>query len=148
MAEPRTGPAHGLLGRVSLSVGGRIRGLARRLRPRSVRARATLGASTVVALALGAASFALLGILDGNLMGNAQADAERQALSTAGLVAAGRFDPVLTPGRGTDFVQVVDAQGRVLAASPNLAGRPAPLTGPPGQTRNGPRDLEGGPGAR
>ncbi|MFC6982389.1 sensor histidine kinase [Streptomyces cirratus] len=94
-------------------------------RPRSVRARATLGASAVVAVALGAVSFALLGLLHGNLERSAQADAERQAVATAGMAAGGRLDPVLAAGRGTDFLQVVDAGGRVLAASPNLAGRPA-----------------------
>ncbi|MFI6473697.1 sensor histidine kinase [Streptomyces sp. NPDC050516] len=109
----------------------RLRCLARRLRPRSVRARATLGASAVVALALGVASFGLLGLLENNLMRNAQTDAERQAVLTAGLAAEGRLDPVLTPDRGIDFLQVVDAHGRVLAASPNLAGRPALSTARP-----------------
>ena len=90
-----------------------------------MRARATLGASAVVAVALGVASFGLLGLLENNLMRNAQTDAERQAVLTAGLAAAGRLDAVLTPDRGTDFLQVVDAHGRVLAASPNLTGRPA-----------------------
>ncbi|MFD9823505.1 sensor histidine kinase [Streptomyces violascens] len=108
-----------------------LRSLARRLRPRSVRARATLGASAVVALALGFASFGLLGLLENNLMRNAQTDAERQAVLTAGLAAEGRLDAVLTPDRGTDFLQVVDAHGRVLAASPNLTGRPALSTARP-----------------
>ncbi|MEU6890349.1 ATP-binding protein [Streptomyces sp. NPDC046557] len=102
--------------------------LAGGLRPRSVRARATLGASAVVALALGTVSFALLGLLHGNLMRSAQDDAERQAVATAGLAAGGRLDPVLPGGHGTDFLQVVDAEGRVLAASPNLVGRP-PVSG-------------------
>ncbi|MEW2415512.1 HAMP domain-containing sensor histidine kinase [Streptomyces sp. NPDC046866] len=106
---------------------------ARRLRPRSVRARATLGATTVVALALGAASFALLGVLDGNLVRGAQADAEQQALATAALAASGRLEPVLAPGRGADFLQVVDAHGRVLAASPDLLGRPALTPSRPGK---------------
>ncbi|MET9882058.1 HAMP domain-containing sensor histidine kinase [Streptomyces sp. NPDC006430] len=120
-------------GRVPRQLPARLRHVAQRLRPRSVRARATLGASTVVALALGAASFALLGMLDGNLMRNAQADAERQALATAGLAATGRLDTVLTPGRGTDFLQVIDARGHVLAASPNLLGRPALSPSRPGK---------------
>ncbi|MFZ3467930.1 ATP-binding protein [Streptomyces sp. 4.24] len=109
----------------------RLRETAHRLRPRSVRAQATLGASAVVALALGAASFALLGALETNLTRGAQADAEAQAVNIAALVAAGRLDPAPVPGRGTDFLQVVDAQGRVLAASPNLAGRPALAPAPP-----------------
>jgi signal transduction histidine kinase len=104
-----------------------------------VRARATLGATLVVALALAAASFALLGILKGNLLRNAQSDAEHQAVATAGLAAAGRLDSVLIPGRGTDFLQVVDARGRVLAASPDLLGRPAvslKRPGAPGTVRD------------
>lgn len=109
----------------------RLRGAAYRLRPRSVRAQATLGASAVVALALGAASFALIGALETNLTESAQADAERQAVTIAALAAAGRLDSVPPPARGTDFLQVVDAQGRVLAASPNLAGRPALAPAPP-----------------
>ena len=112
-------------GTVARRVVARLRRLARRLRPRSVRARATLGASVVVALALGLASAGLLGLLENNLLRNAQTDAERQAVLTAGLAAEGRLDAVLAPDRGTDFLQVVDAHGRVLAASPNLTGRPA-----------------------
>lgn len=109
----------------------RLRRAAARLRPRSVRAQATLGASAVVALALGVASFALLGALETNLTMSAQADAERQAVQVAALAATGRLGPVAPPGRGTDFIQVVDAQGRVLAASPNLSGRPALVPEPP-----------------
>ncbi|MEU6864566.1 HAMP domain-containing sensor histidine kinase [Streptomyces sp. NPDC046876] len=133
MAESRPRPAAALR-----RLAARALRAARRLRPRSVRARATLGATTVVALALGAAAFALLGVLDGNLVRGAQADAEQQALATAALAASGRLEPVLTPGRGADFLQVVDARGRVLAASPDLLGRPA-LTpvrpGKPGTVR-------------
>lgn len=121
MAEPTPRPAARPRAR-ALAV---RRLLARGLWPRSVRARATLGASAVVALALGAVSFALLGLLHGNLMRSAQDDAERQAMATAALAAGGRLDPVLPAGRGTDFLQVVDGGGRVLAASPNLLGRPA-----------------------
>lgn len=80
-------------GAVPRRVVARLRCLARRLRPRSVRARATLGASTVVALALGVASFGLLGLLENNLMRNAQTDAERQAVLTAGLAAEGGSTP-------------------------------------------------------
>ncbi|MGW5399531.1 sensor histidine kinase [Streptomyces sp. NPDC003952] len=109
----------------------RLRRALSRLRPRSVRAQATLGASAVVALALGLASFALLGALETNLTMSAQADAERQAVKVAAMAATGRLEPVPPPGRGTDFLQVVDAQGRVLASSPNLSGRPALVPEPP-----------------
>ncbi|MDJ0382068.1 ATP-binding protein [Streptomyces sp. G-G2] len=147
MAEERTR----ILDRVRQRVRGRVpeRGglpaLARRLRPRSVRARATLGASAVVALALGAVSFGLVGLLEDNLLHNAQSDAERQAVSTAALATEGRLGPVLIPGRGTDFLQVVDTRGRVLAASPNLSGRPAVSGARPGAPGTVRGTWNGGP---
>ncbi|MGW7319118.1 sensor histidine kinase [Streptomyces sp. NPDC054865] len=97
----------------------------RRLRPTTVRARATVGASVVVAAALALASFALLGLLEANLLRNAENDARRQADSVAQLAAAGRLDRVRPTGRGVEFVQVVSADGRVLFATPNLLGVPA-----------------------
>ncbi|MFJ7265586.1 sensor histidine kinase [Streptomyces sp. NPDC099050] len=109
----------------------RLRRAASRLRPRSVRAQATLGASAVVALALGVASVALLGALETNMTRSAQADAERRAVKVAALAATGQLEPVPAPGHESDFIQVVDGQGRVLASSPNLSGRPALVPEPP-----------------
>ncbi|MFF4324558.1 sensor histidine kinase [Streptomyces sp. NPDC001568] len=97
----------------------------RRLWPTTVRARATLGACLVVAAALSLASFALLSLLEANLLRNAENDARRQADSVAQLAAAGRLDRVRPIGRGVEFVQVVGADGRVLFATPNLIGVPA-----------------------
>ncbi|MEV6955560.1 ATP-binding protein [Streptomyces sp. NPDC051183] len=97
----------------------------RRLWPTTVRARATAGACAVVAVALALASFALLGLLSADLRRNAENDARRQAETVAQLAAAGRLDRVRPPARGVEFVQVVDADGRVVFASPNLAGLPA-----------------------
>ncbi|MDH6136755.1 signal transduction histidine kinase [Kitasatospora sp. MAA4] len=111
----------------------------RPLRPMTVRAQATLGACSVVAVALAAASFALVGLLDANLLHNAEADAEQQADSVAQLAVAGRLDPLLQPTHGADFLQVVDARGKVLTSSPNLSGQPAvSATRPiaPGTVRN------------
>lgn len=103
----------------------------RRLWPTTVRARATVGASAVVAVALALASFALLGLLEANLLRNAENDARRQAETVAQLAATGKLGRVRPPARGIDFVQVVGADGRVLFASPNLAGVPAfPPPGP------------------
>ncbi|MCX5380805.1 cell wall metabolism sensor histidine kinase WalK [Streptomyces sp. NBC_00091] len=95
------------------------------MRPTTVRARATAGAVVVVAAALGLASFALLGLLEANLLRNAERDAERQALTIARLAASGGLDRMRAPLPGADFVQVVNARGRVLRATPNLAGSPA-----------------------
>ena len=115
MAEPsarRAGP-------------GRLARRLRRLRPMTVRARATLGACSVVALALAAAAFALVGLLDANLLQNAENDAEQQAAAVAQLAVAGKLDTLLPPTHGADFIQVVDAHGKVLTSSQNLVGRAA-----------------------
>ncbi|MFD3720800.1 sensor histidine kinase [Streptomyces sp. NPDC058674] len=99
--------------------------------PTTVRARATVGASAVVAAALAVASFALVGLLEANLVRNAEGDARRQAVTVARLAAAGNLTRVRPAVRGVDFVQVVSAEGRVLFASPNLADAPALLPAPP-----------------
>ncbi|WP_063770211.1 sensor histidine kinase [Streptacidiphilus melanogenes] len=112
--------------------GGHRRGVRRRLgalrariTPRSVRARATLAACTVVAVALTVASLAMLSLLRANLRGTAEATARGQAGVVAKLAAGGQLGKLVPLGDGTDFVQVVDGKGRVVAASQNLAGRPA-----------------------
>ncbi|MFF5701484.1 sensor histidine kinase [Streptomyces sp. NPDC012794] len=106
----------------------------RRIGPTTVRGRATAGAVLVVAAALALASFALIGLLEANLLRNAERDAERQAVAIARLAAGGGLDRMRAPLPGADFVQVVNARGRVLRATPNLAG--APALGPGG--RSGP----------
>lgn len=94
----------------------------RRMWPTTVRARATVGASVVVAAALALASFALLGLLEANLLRNAENDARRQAETVAQLAATGKLGRARLPARGVEFVQVVSADGRILFASPNLPG--------------------------
>ncbi|WP_344445176.1 sensor histidine kinase [Kitasatospora nipponensis] len=91
----------------------------------TVRARATLGASAVVAVALAIAALALLGLLDANLLHNAESDAEAQAAVVAQLAIADKLSPQLPTTDGADFLQVVNAEGRVLTSSQNLSGRPA-----------------------
>ncbi|MGR4881188.1 sensor histidine kinase [Streptomyces sp. LARHCF249] len=94
----------------------------RRLWPTTVRARATVGAVAVVAAALALASFALLGLLEANLLRNAERDAARQAETVARLAASGDLETMRPTLHGVEFVQVVNARGRVLRAYPNLAG--------------------------
>ncbi|MFB7619208.1 sensor histidine kinase [Kitasatospora sp. NPDC056181] len=105
-----------------------VRAVLRAATPRTVRARATAAAGTVLGAALAVASAGLLAVLHTNLVASAAAGTREQAEAVAQLAAQGRLTPVLHPGRGTDFLQAVDAHGTVLAASPDLAGRPA-LTG-------------------
>ncbi len=82
----------------------------------SVRARLTLATTGVVALALAAGALVLVVALNVTLLGQRDAAAREQARGLAALVAAGRLPEVL-PGGGTSIAQVVDAAGRVVAAS-------------------------------
>ncbi|MFD8703098.1 sensor histidine kinase [Kitasatospora sp. NPDC059648] len=100
----------------------------RRFVPRTVRARATAAAGTVLAAALALAGAGLLVAVRADLVASAASATRQQAESVAQLAVQGRLAPVLHPAHGTDFLQVVDARGAVLAASPNLAGRPALTT--------------------
>lgn len=92
--------------------------------PATVRARATIGATAVVATALALASFALVGLLERDLLRNAENDARRQAESVARLAAVGNLGRVRAPSPGVEFFQVVSADGRVLLSSPNMIGAP------------------------
>ncbi|MEV4947239.1 HAMP domain-containing sensor histidine kinase [Streptomyces sp. NPDC053755] len=87
----------------------------------SVRARTTLGATLVVALALIAAGIAVLLSLRGNLTGRADAEADAAGREIAARIAAGTPYPALDLPDGDDHpVQVVDARGRALAVSEGL----------------------------
>ncbi|MEU1100306.1 ATP-binding protein [Streptomyces tibetensis] len=87
----------------------------------SVRARATLGATLVVAVALVAAGAAVLLSLRSNLIGEAGTQAERSARAVASEVAAGTPYDKLSGLDGDDGpVQVLDEHGRLVAASEDL----------------------------
>ncbi|WP_051834517.1 sensor histidine kinase [Streptomyces sp. NRRL S-15] len=88
---------------------------------RSVRARAALGATLVVAIALTAAGLAVLMVLRGNLTDRAGLEAEVAAREVAGQLALGATYAELELGdEDTHPVQVTDEQGRVVAASKDL----------------------------
>jgi signal transduction histidine kinase len=87
----------------------------------SVRARATLGATLVVAVALVAAGAAVLLSLRSNLMGEAGTQAERSARAVASELAAGTPYDKLSGLDGDDGpVQVLDERKRLVAASEDL----------------------------
>ncbi|WP_405822239.1 ATP-binding protein [Streptomyces sp. NBC_01390] len=86
----------------------------------SVRARATLGATVVVAVALVAAGTAVLLSLWSNLSGQAGTQAERTARAVAADLAAGTAYDTLSLDADDRPVQVVDASGRLVAASEDL----------------------------
>lgn len=100
-------------------------------RPASVRARTTLGATAVVAVALAAAGLAVVLLLRSNLGGQADLKAEVAAREVASQLAAGTPFAALDLPDGEDHpVQVVDEDGRVRAASEDL--RRIHGTGSPG----------------
>ncbi|THV32247.1 sensor histidine kinase [Glycomyces paridis] len=90
-------------------------------RPESVRARTTVGATVVVALALIVAGFLVVALLRGNLLGRAELTAEVNARSVAASLAAG-VDPAALdlPDDEEEVVQVLDAEGAVVAAGEEL----------------------------
>ncbi|MFD6416671.1 ATP-binding protein [Streptomyces sp. NPDC060194] len=93
----------------------------RRPRFASVRARATLGATLVVAVALLAAGAAVLLSLRANLIGQADAQAGAEASSVGRQIAGGTaFDALSLPDTEDAPVQVVDADGRVVAVGEGL----------------------------
>ncbi|MDI3386041.1 HAMP domain-containing sensor histidine kinase [Streptomyces sp. B-S-A8] len=119
----------------------------------SIRAKATLGATLVVAVALVAAGVAVLLSLRGNLSDRADADADNAARQVASQLAARTPYKDLDLPDGEDHpVQVVDEDDRVLAASEDLeaihgtgasAVRPVPA---PGADRDDDEDDAPGPG--
>lgn len=87
----------------------------------SVRARATIGATLVVAVALIAAGTAVLLSLRSNLIQEAAAQADATARQVASKVAARTaYEDLDLPDDEDRPVQVVDSRGRLLAASEEL----------------------------
>ncbi|WP_328412417.1 sensor histidine kinase [Nocardia sp. NBC_00403] len=89
----------------------------------SVRARTTAMATAVVAIALVAAGLAVLAVLRHNLVDSAGLQAESTARHVAAQLAAGTdFANLELPDADSQPVQVVSADGRVLAADDDLLG--------------------------
>ncbi|MEV5902393.1 HAMP domain-containing sensor histidine kinase [Streptomyces sp. NPDC052127] len=87
----------------------------------SVRARATLGATFVVAVALLAAGTAVLLSLRSSLTGQADGQAERSARTVAAQLALGTpYDKLSSLDDDERVVQVVDAHGGQVAATEDL----------------------------
>ncbi|GGP95681.1 sensor histidine kinase [Streptomyces roseolilacinus] len=123
---------------------------------RSVRARAALGATLVVAAALVAAGAVLLQVLRSNLIGQAGLQAEIAAREVASQIALDRPpDRLELPDDSERPVQVVAEGGRVAAVSEGLeaisgtssgAVAPVPSSSPPdGGEDDGDRDGDGTP---
>jgi signal transduction histidine kinase len=119
----------------------------------SVRARATLGASLVVALALVAAGAAVLFSLRANLTGQADGRANAAAREVASQLVADRpYGDLDLPDGDEAPVQVVDENGKLVAASEDLerisgtgtdAVKPGPAARPAGGGSDGERPESG-----
>jgi len=112
----------------------------------SVRARTTALATVLVAIALTVGSVALVRTLDHSLVSNRDGIAKARTSDLATLAAQGALPPVLTNIDDDSVAQVVDAQGRVLAASPNIKGA-GPISDLPAPRGSRPvvRTLDGAP---
>ncbi|MDQ6726050.1 MAG: ATP-binding protein [Actinomycetota bacterium] len=98
------------------------------LRPGTMRARTTVAACTVVGVALLAGAAGLLALMHHSLVANIDAGAAGRAADIAAQAAQGPLPATLAVRGGEDaLIQVVDASGRVVAASDNLQGQ-APIT--------------------
>lgn len=119
----------------------------------SVRARATLAATLVVAVALVAAGTAVLLSLRSNLLGEAGTQAERSARDVATELAFGTAYGDLSLDVDDRPVQVVDDRGRLVAASEDLerisgtgvdAVKPQPAASPGGEDDDADDDDDSG----
>ncbi|MFE3404498.1 sensor histidine kinase [Streptomyces anulatus] len=88
---------------------------------RSVRARAAIGATLVVAVALVAAGLAVLLVLQANLIDQADLQAEVAAREVAGQLATGTpYDELELDDEEDHPVQVTDEEGRTVVVSKDL----------------------------
>jgi signal transduction histidine kinase len=111
----------------------------------TIRVRLTALAVLIVAVGLVAGSAIVLALVEENLLAGAENAARQRASDTAALVAAGAVSSTVD----NRLVQVVDRGGQVLAASPELRGRPPllsawPTPGPLVETVTATSDGESG----
>ncbi|MEU6245936.1 HAMP domain-containing sensor histidine kinase [Glycomyces sp. NPDC047010] len=90
--------------------------------PESVRARTTVGATVVVAIALIVAGFLVVTLLRDNLYGRAELTAEVSARSIAGQLASGTAPAAIELPDDDEAAQILAADGTVVAASEDLIG--------------------------
>ncbi|MDQ3660028.1 MAG: HAMP domain-containing histidine kinase [Actinomycetota bacterium] len=117
-----------------------------------MRVRITAAATIIVGVALLVSAVAMVVFLRRSLTADVRAAASLQAEAAVTGLESGEAEGAIPVGDGEEeFVQVLDATGRVVASSANLTGAPAIVELTPGDTRqiaNAPtvdRPLEDGP---
>jgi signal transduction histidine kinase len=95
--------------------------------PRSLRARAVVGAMAVVGVALVVGAAAIVVLTRSSLTGNVREAAELRAEDVVTALRAGGAEPadLAVEDEEDGFIQVVDAGGEVTASSPNIVGAAA-----------------------
>lgn len=93
-------------------------------RRRSLRARLTTASTVVIAVGMAAAAAVLIWRLQTNLLGGLDATVTQQAQAVAGALGQGQSTVSLTEAGDVAMVQVVAADGHVVASSANIAGEP------------------------
>ncbi len=104
-----------------------------RARAGSVRTRATISAVVVVGLALLVGSIALVSLMRETLTDAARTAAKIRADEVATVLEASQ-EPSLAVVNPEQLIQILDANGDVVASSSNVAGRPALARLRPGET--------------
>ena len=94
-------------------------------RAATVRARTTMAASLLVALALVAGALLLVRTLEYSLTTAADQQSRARLAEILDLAGSGRLPAVVDGISDDSLAQVVDGHGRVVAASTNITGRPA-----------------------
>lgn len=103
----------------------------------TVRVRLTLAAVAVVGLALAAGAAGLVLVLDRALTDEVRSATETQAEEVAAVLERGGEPAAAAGGEEDDderLVQILDTNGRVVAASPNMTGRPPVARLAPGKS--------------
>ena len=117
------------------------------MRPTTLRTRATLLATTITGLTLVLGAVALMLTLEARLSSGADDLARSRVQDLLTVAAAGDLPATLTTLDDEGVAQVVDADGRVLASSPNVRDRPRIAAFDPGgalvvRTVDAPDDAE------
>ncbi|MGZ8598923.1 MAG: ATP-binding protein [Actinomycetota bacterium] len=112
-----------------------------------IRVRTTTAAGLVVGVALAVAGFAMVASLERTLRTELRTAAFARAEAVGEALGSPALDGLIAAGdREEEFVQVLAADGTVVAASQNVSGRPALAEVPPGGSRTVERvPLEDGP---
>ncbi len=100
----------------------------------TIRAITTVAATIVVTIALVVGAAGLIAALRRTMVDELTEAAQAQAADVVGQLEAGRPPVLEVAGADEQLIQVMTPAGAVVAASPNMAGRPAVVRLAPGQS--------------